>query len=128
MTKMIIIKSMETVVVDRDPCPFIHKAMPGECVRLNNDGDYMVASEVVEYVQGRRYRRSDGTDLLIGMKQEVQDLLGIQFEMWDRLRNSLTDAESTVFELACERNKIQSARWWTRLKWLFCGVPVEVKE
>ena len=121
---MILIKHIEFCEVDRDSVSIWARINPYGAVEVLSDhGETTVSvSEIRELVRGRRYQRpSDGTDVVIGMSQQAQDVLGLQYEAIETMRDDV-DRYHRLF--MSERNKVEAAKrasLWDRIKWVFQG-------
>lgn len=124
---MIVIKHIEFLETDVDPIKPLKDTPPHTPIFC---GDEPVNREVLsELISGRRFvRPSDGTDIIVGVSKQAQNILGIMYEAWDNMERSyfaeIKSHGKTKIEMRCYRHmveEIQKASFWERLKWLFRG-------
>lgn len=101
------------------------------CISSSSGDKYVTVEDVQrEIIRGRRYVRTyDGTDLVIGCSQEVQKILGLQLDAWDRIVQESKDVERENRGLKewCRyvQNLIKGAGFFTRLWWVFFGMKIK---
>lgn len=125
---MILVKSIEVIEVESNDFHTIQYCNPDTMIRVNKGRDMLPASVLLELVRGQRFVRGDGTEIVIGMAQPVQDILGLQFEAWENLQNDWSIADNSrviAGRLAkgyqLELEELSSAGFFERLKMLFTG-------
>ena len=109
--------------------------MEDEYVEID-DGPAVKRKWFREIIYGRWFYRPDGARLLIGNSKQAAEVLGIQYEVWNKMEAPRDRAESLnraltkendsqkmqMFWLAEELKGIAGATFWERLKWAFTGV------
>ena len=102
------------------PCDFVpvdggKNAMPIEVYR--------------ELIRGRIFINRNKQKVCIGMTKEVGEILGLEYQAWQNMENSLAETISGKFRMGHDLtmvihqlDEIKRASWWVRLKWLFTGV------
>lgn len=101
------------------------------------------ASVTSEAIVGRRFVRSDGTEITIGMSKAVAEVLGIQLDVWEDMKQQQTDQRDRILDLEREVDRLDlsvtdiarnycglsdshtrllSAGFWQRLKMVFTGI------
>jgi len=87
-----------------------------------------------EMIQGRWYSRGE-REICIGTSKEVQDLLGIQFEVFEAMEKRINElqAEVNTLKLHYERRlkkytEFKCMSRWSRLIFLFRGVRYDYGE
>ncbi len=131
---MILIKRIECVQVDGDMVSIMSHSplsMPHFPVRNELGEEAFVDTRELhqELVRGRLFRRPDGTEVVIGMSEQCQDLIGLQYEAWDNTLNNVDRLMAREQALVKKNNQISqrladihTAPWWRRLRWLFAGI------
>lgn len=119
---MILIKNIETIEIDRDPVEILKYNNPFQPVPVNGNTAMEPIEVIKEFVHGRLFcRPSDGKEINLGMTKQAQDVIGIQFEAWEYLENLLSECRNYANMKNQQIEKIKSATFWKRLKWLFYG-------
>ena len=121
---MLLIKNIEFYETDRDPVQIIRQSGSYEAIQVISDrgGCVVPLSEVRELVYGRRFvRPSDGTDLVVGVSQQAQDVLGLQYEAWQNMSDALDTCQAASAIKSREIEDAKKATLWTRIKWVFNG-------
>lgn len=143
---MIIITEIKTITFagnteDLDLMPEHHLV---EIDKSNYPGNSIAHAGVLrELVQGRRYIRPDGTEVIIGNSCEAASTIGIQYEAWEEKERMIEDLQTDLgrarYQIDVLKGKvhyymncaetyledirlIRAAGFWTRLKWLIEGV------
>ncbi len=122
---MILIKSIEFYETKMDPIEIVNPNIlyKQSLVTSNYDKEYAEVSDLRELIHGRRFRRpSDGTEIVIGVSKQAQDLIGIQYEAWDNMEKQLDSYYRESMKTRSILTKIEKANLLTRLKWIFTGV------
>ena len=123
---MILIRSIDVIEIDRDPAEILAWNMPGDIIPVNGGAEAVEYSVMAELVQGRRYVRRDGKEIVIGVTKQAQDIIGIQYEAWGSLQSDYEaarkDLSRTAKELkGCKESlrELHEAGFFRRLKMLF---------
>ena len=97
---MILIDKIEFINIDADQIELAHYKEPDYpfLVGTEHGEDIKTASVIRELVKGRRFRRSDGTDVVIGHSKDTGDILGLSYEAFDNLEELLSITQDTVWE------------------------------
>ena len=122
---MILVKKIEYIETDRDPIDIISMVRPNYPVRVGTEkGAKLVeVSEIHELIKGRRFvRPSTQTDIVIGMSKQASEVIGIQYETFDNMEESIAQLTSQQRVDRETLDKIKSASLLKRLTWLFTGV------
>ena len=126
---MIVITKIEFFETDRDPAEIARNTHPYEYINVNTEqGAKEIVSQKItsEWISGNRFiRPSDGTDIVIGMSVQAQELIGIQYDSWLSMSNELSKYQ-TINEI--KEKEIESAKratLWTRIKWVLKGYYYE---
>jgi len=97
----------------------------------NVAGKSMDIKTYSELIKSHRFRRpSDGIDVVIGLPREQQKILGIMYESWDELTDSLNrltdelwNANKALKEMTKKYNEfsdiVSNGTIWQRMKYLF---------
>lgn len=125
---MIIICNAEYYEVDGD-VGTIYSYDPHQMVRVNGN-EAVYAQVLQEKVKGRRFRNPrDGTDVVVGLSKDVQELIGLQYEAWDNLEKAYEAANRNYnqiyHEVTAWRKKfdeLENASVWRRILWVFKGL------
>jgi len=120
---VILIKNIEFIETPRDPWEIFVTHLPHEVIPVEgNSGPYAEVSVLTELVRGRRFLRpSDGTDIVVGLAKDAQNILGLQYEAWENMAQELKDTRSQMRQLQRERDRARGATIWTRFEWLLFG-------
>ena len=127
---MIVITNIEYLETNRNPIELIREH--GHSGFIPCKGNQVIETKVMlELVRGRHFHRPDGTEICIGMSRQAQDILGLQYDIWDNMRQELDAADSEIASLRKKlseyigvRKDIEDARsasFITRVKWLLFG-------
>lgn len=71
-----------------------------------------------EIVRGRMFVNSRGERVCIGIKKNVQDLIGLPFEAFEAQQALIAREQRRVFNLENEIKGIKALKFWKRLKFL----------
>ena len=124
---MLAIKSIEVVEVDGDRLQFAQRQNIAD-VRVfdtNNKPHKMDISAAYEAIEGRRFFNDDGKEFCIGMSKQVQDAIGLPFEIFENMNRQreldlnkiiLLGAENIFLKKELGQHK--EAGFWQRLKYL----------
>ena len=90
-------------------------------VSVDADGGYRELNVVTELVKGRKFVNSRGQKVCIGMTSEVQQLVGLPFEAFDRMEKEVRELTLQRNRIYARLNRIEVLTFWRRLKFLFRG-------
>lgn len=122
---MIIIKNIDFIETDRDPYEILSTTIPYQPIHVvSNDGPETIDHTILrELIRGRRFRRpSDRKDMIIGVSEQAQDIIGIQYEAWDRLDEECQKWSDRCSYLTNENKAIKETGLWNRIKFVFTGI------
>jgi len=121
---MHLIKSVEVVAVDgrmASVAKLVENEITFEFAPYSNDPQEVLQIEQ-ELVEGTRFRNpATGEDIVVGMTEEVQKLIGLPMEAF---ANMTASAEKTRWELTDLRDTVKQFEhmgWRDRLRFLFTG-------
>lgn len=136
---MIVIKSIDFFEVQGERHEFYNRYIKGGNPIMTVDTaagtDQVMVEEVAELIKGREFRSPGGRSVVIGVSNQAQDIIGIQYEAWENQSRMIEELsrdngqltikadqlhrqnEEKLFEL----NEIKAASIWVRLRWLFFG-------
>lgn len=131
---MIVIKEIKVVNVDRNIAEFAiadHKPF----VWLEKPGLIPESIEVTrEMVRGRIFVNTRGQRLCIGMTREVQEAIGLPFEIFDSMDQKITGLSKQNHELRCRAQAYMDwhdnfirLNFWGRLKYAFLNLRMREK-
>ena len=124
---MILIQEIKVIQTDIDPITIAHAlACNYEPMRTA----YIPPEITTEMVRGRRFVNHQGEEVCIGMSEQVQQAIGLPFEVYDNMQSSISFLEKRCQNLNIEnfhqRNRIrfmeerfQSINLWGRIKFVF---------
>jgi len=136
---MLVIERIEAREVPYDSA-YVHRAVldldyegelpPGpDDPEVANWDKAIVAAYRRELVLGRRLRTPGGKTVWLGFSEQAAELLDVQFEAWRELEKQREGLRLTALRLRRQRahlagwlDRIRTARWWTRCRWVFTGV------
>lgn len=123
---MIVIKEIKTIIVPEKSTMIHHY----DGILIGNGAD--VASKVSvtrEMVEGQRFVNANNETVIIGWAKDVQEKLGLPFEVFDDLKFRNAELGKIKSELSLKIFDLQEAlryyknmTFWQRLKFLFNGV------
>ena len=114
---MIIIKNVETENIKENTIRYQH--YDPELIAATNYTDPCYRYELkVETIKGRRYRNSNGLDIVIGWSLAVQKALGLPFEELESLRSRCDYKSKRIEQLTKELRMIYNLSFWERIKFL----------
>ncbi|MCP4408813.1 MAG: hypothetical protein GY807_13830 [Gammaproteobacteria bacterium] len=129
---MILIESIKVREVPGEHCNI--PRLPGNGMRAWMGAappDSITKEAETETVRGRRYIRPDGTEIVIGMTEQAQDVIGIQYEAWENLQGMCDANRAESDRLVRVISKLQErfeaaecATVWDRIRWVFQGVAL----
>ena len=125
---MIIIKNIEFLETDKDIYEIYQQDHRSNFFKVGDD--FVERKIFTELIRGRRFRRpSDGTDIIIGVSKQAQDVIGLQYEAFTNLEQMYNLECHNHSVTAREKNKyfsklevLRTASFFTRIKWLFKGI------
>lgn len=78
---------------------------------------------VEETIHGRRYvSLSRGIDVVVGIKGEMAEILGLQYAAYESMQNAASYLQKVVEKQTKELSAFYCASFWKRLKYLFTGI------
>ncbi len=121
--KHIIITDVKFMEVDRDPWELVSRCPPyQQRIVWGDSGEETVNTDTIrELIHGRRFRRSDGTMLLIGCSKQAQEVIGIQYEAWENSEKMLEDYRRCWNNTERKMIAIREMSFWQRLRFAFTG-------
>jgi len=124
---MILIQEIKVIQTDLDPITIASAlSCSYEPMRAKN-----IPPEITtEMIRGRRFVNHQGEEVCIGMSKQVQEAIGLPFEVYDNMQSSISFLEKRCQNLNNEnfwlRNRIgfmeerfQSINLWGRIKFVF---------
>lgn len=136
--KMMVITNVDYFMTDKDVHEIIRTnpwRYPLTEVWGNGEAPVMDTAEIVkEIIRGRRFvdaRR--GIDIYVGATENVQDILGLQYNLYDRIKMERDSAEESLSKLRTEKEKVQSRKWWdmfyemTDIRWQTLDKKIELE-
>jgi hypothetical protein len=117
---MVCIESIKVVNVERDQIN-IARCKGMEFVKVDAGADVRPLEVAYELVTGRRFVNSRGEEICIGMAKDVQHILGLPFDAFERMDYDLKVAQGIRMRLRQELDDIKKMNFWQRLKCLFRG-------
>lgn len=124
---MLAIKSIEVVEIDRDRL-VIQERKSINNVRVYDTGKkphMMDVASALEIIEGRRFVNANGKEFCVGMSKQVQDAIGIPFEAFEDMSNTvgencieITKLYAETVTLKRELKQHKEAGFWKRLKYL----------
>lgn len=118
---MILVKNLEIIETDRDPMEIVSMHLPHDYIPVNGGEKAIPCKQLRELIRGRRFRRPDGKDMIIGMTRQVQDIIGIQYEAWDTLNEALDSYRIQARKYESALDNLHNSGFFKRLKMLFIG-------
>ena len=107
----------------------LHRMNPHELgATIFEDGSdpcQISAHETIEIVRGIKLRERwmGGTkSQTIGMTQEVQDILGMQYSYVSKMSIRSFHQENKIDSLIVKIQTMENASLWNRFKWVFTGI------
>lgn len=87
---MIIVSDAKIMHVDRNPAEILQTVRQEHDYVMPSQGEAPIsAKDFRELIRGRRFRRPDGSTLVVGLDRSLQDLIGIHFEAYDELQGRI---------------------------------------
>ncbi len=131
---MICIKSIEIIEVEENWMRAVfYEDVP--YVKIDHGNKAISVKALEELITGKIFVNCRGEEVCIGMSKQVQDLIGLPFEVMDKLLVENAKLVNKEFELTDQRNKlinkldsIEKLSFWQRLKMLFIGYDQSVKD
>ena len=116
--KMLLIESIKYIEVENDVWPIHSFTAP----RYYNNHDEPVEESVVhEMVTGRRFVNSHGVEICVGISEEVQNLIGLPFEVFNNMETELSELNYIVIDQNKTLSNFRNMSLWDRLKGVFIG-------
>lgn len=116
--KMLLIESIKYVEVDNDVWP-IHSFSPPNY--YNNLDEPVEESVVREMVTGRRFVNSRGVEICVGISEEVQNLIGLPFEVFNNMEKEVSEQYYIIQDQNKTLSDFRNMPLWNRFKGLFTG-------
>lgn len=122
---MIVVKRVEVETFDKDPIVVNHFPVPDPPVSALGNGKIKPLDVRQEVIKGKAFRNAEGEEVIIGMSNEAQELLGIPFQAFEDMRlwleQTRRDLEGCLQDHIKYKQKVRQAGFWERLKYLFTG-------
>ncbi len=119
---MILIKSIEIAIVKEDRILIL--ITPGLKERLATPYEKSI-NITEEMVRGRTYITADGRQIIIGMTKEVQDAIGLPYEVFENLNKELDTSREMLSRnrqyMADYQARVEGLSLFKRIKALFIG-------
>jgi len=119
---MLLVKSIEVIEVNADICDLFHKQQPSDTA-LPQVGTVHITKEMVS---GKQFTNAQGQTICIGMSKQVQDAIGLPFEVLDNLNKALFDDNEAILardtKIQRQKDRINfyvNMSFWKKLKYLF---------
>ncbi len=123
---MLIVKNIEIIEVERDPWELLSMTAPYQAIEVFNPGknvpEFIDTNVFREMVQGQRFRRPDGEELVIGCSRQAEEIIGIQYESWGNMSREWEATRTQLRKAEKELADIRQMTFWMRLKALFKGI------
>lgn len=123
---MLIVKNIEIIEVDRDPWEIVSLTRPFQAIKVFNPGKNRperIAENIFrEMIQGQRFIRPDGQELLIGCSRQAEEIIGIQYEAWGNMSEVREMTRGQLRKAEKELSDLKQLTFWKRLKALFTGI------
>lgn len=119
---MIVIKNIEYIETDKDPLEIISTKMPHNLVGYTNKDAPITVEYLTELIHGRRFVRPDGRTLYIGVSEQAQEVIGIQYGAWNTKEREMQEWVSAYQREKTKVDMYRSAKLWKRIKYLFTGI------
>ena len=123
---MRLIQSVKYIEVNRDPYEIASATPPGYQVQVNTgEGPrFEDVCVLTELIHGRRFVDPlSGTEVVLGVAKEVQELIGLQYDAYETLEKEVQTWVACSSRLRAEVNRLKAAGFWSRIKWVFTGIP-----
>tara|TARA_R110001599_G_scaffold101758_2_gene260055 strand:- start:1523 stop:1927 length:405 start_codon:yes stop_codon:yes gene_type:complete len=122
---MKLIKSVEVIEVSNNPYDIIHPPQ-SSMYAYNRDAESQAMKLYREVVRGQHFINDKGEDVVIGMCEEVQKLIGLPFDSYDALSKEIIDATTKLHDEESKRKRLNlmieelmGVGLWMRIKFLF---------
>ena len=121
---MIVIKSVEVLESERDVMQTQELCYDPRTFEIPFFDHKVEDVKVVrELIKGRRFVHPERRiDVVIGMSSKVGEILGLQYEAFESMQNSIATLQETNSAIFDEIEEIRSFGFWKRLKCLFTGI------
>ena len=123
---MLIVKNIEIIEVERDPWEILSLTKPYQAIEVFNPGkntpEHIETNAFREMIQGQRFVRPDGKELLIGCSRQAEEIIGIQYESWGNMSEAWEGTRTQLRKAEKELADIRQMTFWMRLKALFKGI------
>ncbi len=120
---MILIEKIKVIQTNLEPTMIAHAL---SCDYEPMSTDYIPPEITTEMVRGRRFVNIRGEEVCIGMSKQVQQAIGLPFEVYDVMENNITffrkrnqNLESKNFSLLKRIEWHQTMGFLGRVKFLF---------
>ena len=78
------------------------------------------AEYITEKIDGVRFKRPDGEEVVIGNMADPSDVIGIQYELWKSMENNIRELDKELLEAEAIIERIANYGFFKRLRiWLF---------
>lgn len=121
--EMLLVKDIDVCHVPEMDTLWLNLARRPDYVPVDGGKSAMTFQAYKEHVRGREFVNRRGERVCIGMTKKVGDILGLEYEYWERMDRNLGELRDRLSWLD---DYLQTASLWTRLKWLFCGAKLPV--
>ena len=133
---MILITDIKYLNLDRDVAELWKYDPRTTLGAVDQAGDIKSITQeaAIEFVRGRHFVRCTDNkreDFYIGMDLDTQNLLGLQFEVWDNMVDQIEKAERECGEYMAEKSELarkisvyNTASRWQKIKFAFKGVEI----
>ena len=124
---MIVIKRIDFIETDQDPFEILSSTAPNHYVPVleNNEPEMISAYALTELIQGTRFRRPDGTNIIIGMSKQASDVIGIQYEAWAESEKRANNWCEAFKKENKELSNLRKTPLLNRIKFVFTGINYE---
>lgn len=128
---MILLSEVKFYEVDGEsPHAVLMDAAPDGLIPLMNSSNsappFIEIPVYQELIRGRRFIRPDGEVLYVGCSKEVQDIIGIHYDEWDKLEATSEANRDNYISVKHELEDIREAGFIKRLKWLIYGIKPRI--
>lgn len=92
---------------------------------IDSNGEYASKDVIIKTIRGRRFRRATNgrvvQDVVVGIAQDPSNILGLQYEAFDRQEETINLQSTQITALKSEIKAVKNAGFLTRLAWLIKG-------
>lgn len=122
---MKIITAIKVVEIGQDVSEVwheLHHAIERDAEFFKIDGTLQKTAVVKEWIKGRQfYNPHTGELIVLGVSQEVGELLGLQYAAFEELEYQVAKERDRADRLERQGERIRNMRFLDRLKCLFTG-------